>query len=188
MDSRNQPQRQCVGCRKVRPKAELLRFVRNPSAEAVFDREGRREGRGFYLCPIEQCFTKAYKNKRIRNNYFRKREQINELIYGVREELLKMIKKDLIRCKKMAYLMDGPCKENSIREDDLILYLNDNPPEEKVEMHTAARAGGAKIYRLPKGCECNSPCLIVSKECSIAPRLAMNLQKYELLSSKGLAR
>jgi predicted RNA-binding protein YlxR (DUF448 family) len=188
VDSRNQPLRQCVGCRKVRSKEDLLRFVRNPSAEAVFDRESRLEGRGFYLCPSEQCFVKAYRNKRIRANYFRKREQINELIYEVREELLNMIKKDLIRCKKMAYLKDGPCKDNTIREDDLVLYCLDNPPEEKVRTHTAARAGGSKAYRLPDGCECSSPCLIVSRECPIAPRLAMNLQKYGLLSSKGLAR
>ena len=188
MDSRHQPQRQCVGCRKVRPKTELLRFVSRPSAEAVFDREGRLEGRGFYLCPGEQCFVKAYKNKRVRSSYFRKREQVNELIYEVREELSNMIKKDLIRYKKTAYLKDGLCEEKTIREDDLILYRSDNPPEEKVGMHTAARAGRAKVYRLPKGCECSSPCLIVSSERPIAPRLAMNLQKYDLLSSKGLAR
>ncbi len=188
MDSRHQPLRQCVGCRKVRPKTELLRFVRNSSAEAVFDREGRLEGRGFYLCPGEQCFAKAYRNKRIRTVYFRKREQVNELIYEVRENLLDMIKKDLIRCKKMAFLTDGLSKENTIREDDLVLYCNDNPPEKKVGMHTAAQAGGVKVYHLPEGCECSSPCLIVGRECPIAPRLSMNLQKYDLLSSKGLAR
>lgn len=188
MDNRHRPRRQCVGCRKVRPKTELLRFVSRPSAEAVFDREGRLEGRGFYLCPGEQCFVKAYKNKRVRSSYFRKREQVNELIYEVREELSNMIKEDLIRCKKTAYLKDGLREEKTVREDDLVLYCGDNPPDEKVGTHTAARAGGAKVYRLPEGCECSSTWLIVSSECPIAPRLAMNLQKYDLLSSKGLAR
>jgi len=38
----------------VRPKSELLRFVR-AGDRVVLDPEGRAEGRGAYLCPEGDC-------------------------------------------------------------------------------------------------------------------------------------
>lgn len=187
MDSRHQPLRQCIGCRKVRQKKELLRFVKILSAEPVFDSGNEIQGRGFYLCPDERCFTEAYRNRRIRNTYFRGREQIDELIREVQEALLKMIEQDIIRCKYMGYLQDSRSEAKTIREDDLVLFSCDNPPEEKVRMHTAARTGGARFILLPAEYGHRNQCLIVNRECPFVSRLARNLQKYEVLSSKGLA-
>ena len=49
------PRRRCVGCGRIAPKSELLRFAvarerseRRPTA--VCDRDGRMPGRGAYLC------------------------------------------------------------------------------------------------------------------------------------------
>lgn len=59
------PQRMCVGCKEMKSKRDLLRIVRTPSGEIVWDQTGKKSGRGAYICPTEACFNKAYKEKRL---------------------------------------------------------------------------------------------------------------------------
>jgi predicted RNA-binding protein YlxR (DUF448 family) len=42
--------RTCVVCRERRQRTELLRVVRTPEGQVVFDRTGRMNGRGAYVC------------------------------------------------------------------------------------------------------------------------------------------
>gem|GEM_PF-487947 len=42
--------RTCVVCRERRPRETLLRVVRTPVGRVVFDRTGRMNGRGAYVC------------------------------------------------------------------------------------------------------------------------------------------
>ncbi|MDP6666549.1 MAG: YlxR family protein [Dehalococcoidia bacterium] len=44
------PVRTCVVCRERKPKDGLLRIVRTPGGEVVFDPTGRLNGRGAYVC------------------------------------------------------------------------------------------------------------------------------------------
>ena len=53
------PQRTCIGCRKVRPKAALLRLVRHADGRVDVDDGGGVEGRGAYVCPDPGCLAKA---------------------------------------------------------------------------------------------------------------------------------
>ena len=53
------PQRTCIGCRKVRPKAALVRLVRGADGRVHVDDGGRAEGRGAYVCPDPGCLGKA---------------------------------------------------------------------------------------------------------------------------------
>jgi predicted RNA-binding protein YlxR (DUF448 family) len=53
------PQRTCIGCRKVRPQAALLRLVRGADGRVHVDSSGRAEGRGAYVCPDPDCVGKA---------------------------------------------------------------------------------------------------------------------------------
>ena len=57
------PVRQCVGCREMIPKKELLRVIRTPEEEVVLDSTGKQNGRGAYLCKSVECFAKARKSK-----------------------------------------------------------------------------------------------------------------------------
>ena len=53
------PQRMCVACRGVRPKAEMIRV-------AFFDGEvmlGGGSGRGAYVCNNKDCIEKAEKTR-----------------------------------------------------------------------------------------------------------------------------
>ena len=50
------PQRTCVACRKVKAKRELIRLVRVPADGVEVDIEGKRAGRGAYLCRSQACW------------------------------------------------------------------------------------------------------------------------------------
>lgn len=55
------PMRQCLGCREMKPKRELIRVVRSPEGEISLDFKGKANGRGAYVCPQLECLKKAIK-------------------------------------------------------------------------------------------------------------------------------
>lgn len=57
------PMRQCLGCREMKPKRELIRVVRSPDGDISLDFKGKASGRGAYVCPDAQCLKKAVKAK-----------------------------------------------------------------------------------------------------------------------------
>ena len=57
------PQRQCVGCRTMKPKRELVRVVRSPEGEVSIDTRGKKPGRGAYVCPSAECLKKAVRSR-----------------------------------------------------------------------------------------------------------------------------
>ena len=59
------PLRQCLGCREMKPKGELIRVVRAPEGEISLDFRGKKPGRGAYLCPNAACLAKAKKSRAI---------------------------------------------------------------------------------------------------------------------------
>lgn len=68
MANRKIPMRQCVGCRELKAKKEMLRVIKTVSedektAEIILDTTGRKNGRGAYICPNSECLNAAIKNK-----------------------------------------------------------------------------------------------------------------------------
>ena len=57
------PMRQCLGCREMKPKKELIRVVRSPEGEISLDFRGKKNGRGAYICPDPVCLKKAMKSR-----------------------------------------------------------------------------------------------------------------------------
>ncbi len=57
------PMRQCLGCREMKPKKELIRVVKSPEGEISLDFKGKANGRGAYVCPNAACLKKAVKAK-----------------------------------------------------------------------------------------------------------------------------
>ena len=57
------PMRQCVGCREMKEKRQLIRVVRSPEGEVSLDFKGKKPGRGAYVCPDPACLAKARKTK-----------------------------------------------------------------------------------------------------------------------------
>ena len=61
MTAKKIPLRMCIGCREMKPKAELDRIVRKPDGEIVIDKTNKISGRGAYICKCGDCLKKAEK-------------------------------------------------------------------------------------------------------------------------------
>ena len=57
------PMRQCLGCREMKPKKELIRVVRSPEGQVSLDFRGKLPGRGAYVCPDPACLARARKSR-----------------------------------------------------------------------------------------------------------------------------
>lgn len=57
------PMRQCVGCREMKSKKEMLRVIRGAEGEIMLDATGKKNGRGAYVCRNSQCLERAVKSK-----------------------------------------------------------------------------------------------------------------------------
>lgn len=81
------PMRQCLGCREMKPKMELIRVVRSPDGtEITLDFKGKAPGRGAYLCPDADCLKKAIRSKALERAFS---AQIPQEIYDrLQEEMI----------------------------------------------------------------------------------------------------
>ena len=61
--------RQCVGCREMKNKKEMIRVIRTSEQEFVLDATGKKNGRGAYVCPSEECLQLARKNKGLERSF-----------------------------------------------------------------------------------------------------------------------
>ena len=59
------PERMCVVCRKMFPKNELVRVVKNADGVYEVDTTGKKNGRGAYVCAdcINKCVDKKLLDK-----------------------------------------------------------------------------------------------------------------------------
>ncbi len=57
------PMRQCLGCKQLKPKRELIRVVKNSEGEVSIDLVGKKPGKGAYVCRSIDCFKAARKSK-----------------------------------------------------------------------------------------------------------------------------
>ena len=69
MQQKKIPMRQCVGCREMKPKKELIRVVKSPEGALSLDFRGKAPGRGAYLCPDPACLKKAVKSKALERGF-----------------------------------------------------------------------------------------------------------------------
>ena len=57
------PVRMCVGCQEMKNKKEMSRVIKTPEGTFMLDATGKKNGRGAYVCPSEECLQLARKNK-----------------------------------------------------------------------------------------------------------------------------
>jgi predicted RNA-binding protein YlxR (DUF448 family) len=68
--AKEEPKRSCLGCRAVKDRKDLLRFVVDPDMAVVPDLLAKLPGRGAYTCFDMACLTDAVK-KNLFNRAFR---------------------------------------------------------------------------------------------------------------------
>ena len=85
------PMRQCVGCREMKPKKELIRVVRSPEGQVSLDFRGKLPGRGAYVCPDPACLAKARKTKALERAFS---APLPAEVFEALEEQMKEVPKD----------------------------------------------------------------------------------------------
>lgn len=85
------PMRQCVGCREMKPKKELIRVVRSPDGQVSLDFRGKLPGRGAYVCPNPACLAKTKKSKALERAFS---APLPEEVYQALEEQMKEVPQD----------------------------------------------------------------------------------------------
>ena len=83
---RKLPQRQCLGCREMKNKKDLIRAVRSPEGEISLDFKGKKPGRGAYVCPDPACLAKARKSRALERAFG---SAIPPEVYGQLEEQMR---------------------------------------------------------------------------------------------------
>lgn len=73
MANKKIPMRQCVGCREMKAKKDMIRVIRTAAeeekSEILLDTTGRKNGRGAYICPNSACLKAAIKNKGLERSF-----------------------------------------------------------------------------------------------------------------------
>ena len=72
------PMRKCVGCGEMKPKKELMRILKTETGEFLVDADGKKNGRGAYICRSVESFRKAVKSKGLERSF---KQQIPEEVY-----------------------------------------------------------------------------------------------------------
>lgn len=86
------PMRQCVGCREMKPKKELIRVVRSPEGAVSLDFRGKLPGRGAYVCPDSACLARARKARALERAFD---TALPPEVYTALEEQMKEVPSDV---------------------------------------------------------------------------------------------
>ena len=78
------PQRQCIGCRLVKSKYELVRIVKDDENVEI-DLTGKKNGRGAYICKSKGCLEKAFKSKALDRTF---KMSVSNIIYSELENAM----------------------------------------------------------------------------------------------------
>ena len=77
------PLRQCIACRELKEKRQMLRIVKNAEGKVFIDFSSKAAGRGAYICDKAECIAKL-KKARLLDRVFACR--IDDGIYSAIEE------------------------------------------------------------------------------------------------------
>ena len=79
------PLRQCIGCRTMMPKSEIIRVSKSPEGVISLDTSGKNPGRGAYICKNTQCLKRVIKSNALNRAF---KTQIPECIINQLQEQL----------------------------------------------------------------------------------------------------
>ena len=84
------PLRTCIVCREKKEKRKLIRIVRDKENQTVFfDKTGKANGRGAYICGSDKCIETLGNVKMINNilNVNVKKEDMENVKEGIKKHL-----------------------------------------------------------------------------------------------------
>ncbi len=69
MTTKKIPQRKCTGCQQMKDKKDLVRIVKSKDNAFELDFDGKKNGRGAYICKNTQCLEKAQKSRGLERSF-----------------------------------------------------------------------------------------------------------------------
>lgn len=78
----------CVGCQEMKNKKEMIRVIRTSEEEFVLDATGKKNGRGAYLCPNQECLNQAIKHRGLERSF---KQAIPSAVYESLEKEMSLI-------------------------------------------------------------------------------------------------
>lgn len=175
------PLRQCCVCKKVQPKDKLMRLIKPPRGNTLYDHSSRMNGRGIYICPETGCLEKIINGKKSLLGFSK------ETLVGLKEEIEKKIIYEILRyirlCSKMGYMQKNA--EQPIDSKDYLIAGNDNilGSEKLLEK---ARSQGVKIYNLQENCkDMFVETAIIKGSWPLQKKMQRDLERIQSLSSRG---
>jgi predicted RNA-binding protein YlxR (DUF448 family)/ribosomal protein L30E len=146
------PQRSCLGCREVKPKDELLRFVLDPESVPVPDIAGKLPGRGAYTCFNRSCLENAVSRKQFNRAF---KGEAKPLLFAETLSLLQRLLEEriittLALANKAGRAVSGSDKVmESLRrgEASLLILAADISADSEAKFRFTAGKNGVDIFR-----------------------------------------
>lgn len=183
------PLRSCLGCREVRSKNELLRFVLDPEGNLFPDISRKLPGRGSYTCFSRACLETALKRKQFNRSFKGEVKLLPEpelisLIVKVLEEKISSL---LSLANKAGKAVSGSDKVmGTLRKGEaaILILAADISSESKAKFLAVAQRAGVETFMFsmkdrlggPLGKEVRTA--IAVQRGSFAETLQLDLKRY----------
>lgn len=156
------PQRSCLGCREVKPKDELLRFVLDPDSVPVPDIAGKLPGRGAYTCFNKGCLENAVARKQFSRAFKgeAKPPLLAETLFLLQRLMAERITASLALANKAGRAVSGSDKVmESLRrgEASLLIMAADISADSEAKFRFTAEKNGVDIFRFSQKDQLGTP-------------------------------
>lgn len=156
------PLRSCLGCREVKPKEELLRFVLDPDLLPVPDVAGKLPGRGAYTCFKKSCLENAVARKQFSRAFKgeAKPPALAETLSLLQRLLQDRVIATLALTNKAGKAVSGSDKVmDTLRrgEASLLILAADISADSEAKFRFTAEKNGVDIYRFSLKYQLGSP-------------------------------
>lgn len=80
--------RRCVACNEYHNGKEMLRVIKKKDGKVIFDKSGKADGRGAYVCKNAECLELAIKSRGFDRSLHAEvpQEVITDLRFALNEE------------------------------------------------------------------------------------------------------
>ena len=183
------PQRSCLGCREVRSKNELLRFVLDPEGILFPDISRKLPGRGAYTCFSRSCLESALKRKQFQRSFkgdikLLPEAELTALIVKCLEEKISSL---IALANKAGKAVSGSDKVmDTVRRGEaaILILAADVSSDSRAKFIAAAQKAGVETFRFsmkdslggPLGKEVRTAVAVLKS--SFAETLQFDLKRY----------
>ncbi len=152
--AKEEPKRTCLGCRAVKNKDDLLRFVISPDGIPAPDLMSKLPGRGAYTCPDKACISEAVSRKQFDRAFKRevKHASADEIILMVISTMEARIASYVALANKAGKIVSGSDMVMNILKkggkERIILFSTDVSGDIRQKVINLAEKNGTEYFSL----------------------------------------